>query len=280
MRLENNKLWWSKKGHASFEIYHENYAHWSSHNLMGNGWSYCNHPNIDRLYVGTEDNKFQIYKIDQNDSSKSSLLNEYQDFDFNNPFILITGHSGSGTTIIVKFLRHLGAHFGDECGDIKIRKPMESSSIRCWWNMLHNPHPIPDLQESFKSILKSYNYKKHKINMVKLVDDNLGERSLVMGNVIPNLKVISVIKPPKPDINNETNEGKKFNNKDPHTVLLSQLPKLEGNSIFHLDWNRFFTDYQYCNKLLKFSGVDKTFNTQLELETFKKDIGFQPQHLN
>lgn len=280
IKVEDNKIWWIYPGEASFENLQENFAYYSvkKPEVNGNGWSYCGNENINRVYIGTTKNEFKIYKWDPINPENTKLLDTHQDFDFNSPFILFTGHAGGGTSIIVKFLRYLGVHFGDDCGNITIRKPMESSSFRVWWNLLSTPHSIKDLRKSFKSILGSYNYKKDKINAVKVVTEEPTNQALIAGNVIPNLKVVGIVKSPsnkKPT----TSEGKKFNIKSPESVLLTQLVQVEGNSMFHLNWDKFFTDYQYCNKFLDYIGVEKNFLNQEELNKFNKKIGFDPSYL-
>jgi len=278
IKIENNKIWWKTPGHVSFEEYDINYAHYSALNNTGNGWSFCGNEKIDRVYIGTNTNEFKIYSWDPLNSKNTKLLDTYQDFDFNSPFILFTGHAGGGTSIVVKFLRYLGVHFGDDCGNINIRKPMESSSFRVWWNLLYYPHSIEDLRKSFKSILGSYNYKKNKINAVKVVAEEPSNRALIVGNVIPNLKVVGIVKSAS-NKTSTTSEGKKFNLKSPESVLLTQLVQVEGNSVFHLNWDKFFTDYQYCNKFLDYIGVEKNFLNQEELNKFNEKIGFDPGYL-
>lgn len=284
--VEKNKFYFYKNGHFSFENKDTNYA-WASYwtdiefnKINDSGWCYSNKKEVDRVYCGMDNNMFSIWEYDSSNYKNTHILDTYQKFDFKkDPFILLHGHTGSGTSILVKFLRHLGVHFGDDCGNINIRKPMESSSLRCWWWFVESDHTIEEKRESFQHILGSYNYQKGKVNAVKLLNDKPTNQVLKFGNIIPTTKIISVIKKPR-KINNETIEGSTFNNKSQIDINAIQYPNVEGNSIFHLDWNKFFTNYKYCNKLLSYIDLDFRFDNAKEFRTFTLDeVGFDQKYL-
>lgn len=283
---EKNKFYFYKNCHVSFENKNTNYA-WASYwtNIEFNekndaGWCYSSREEVDTVYCGMDNNKFFIWEYDSKDYKNTRLLDTYQKFNFEeDPFILLFGHTGSGTSILVKFLRHLGVHFGDDCGNINIRKPMESSSLRCWWWFVESNHSIEEKRQSFQSILGSYNYKKGKVNAVKLLNDKPTNQVLEFGNIIPTTKIISVIKKPGGNIN-KTIEGTTFNKKSQYDVDKITYPNLEGNQVFHLDWNKFFTSYEYCNKLLEYINLDFRFENTKEFRTFTIDeVGFNPKYL-
>tara|TARA_Y100000389_G_C17409092_1_gene489790 strand:+ start:198 stop:1070 length:873 start_codon:yes stop_codon:yes gene_type:complete len=284
--FEKNKFWFYKNCHVSFENKDKNYAissNWTDVDFseeVDSGWIYTDDKEIDTVYCGINDNTFYIWKYDAINYKNTRLLNTFQKFNFQeDPFILFTGHTGSGTSIVVKFLRHLGVHFGDDCGNIQIRKPMESSSLRCWWWFIESNHTINEKRQSFQSILGSYNYKSNKINAVKLLNDKPTNQVLKFGNIIPKTKIVSIIKKPKPT-ENTTIEGTTFNKKSRMDINKIQYPTVEGNPIFHLDWNRFFTEYEYCNKLLSYINLDFKFDNAEEFRIFTIDkVGFKPEYL-
>ena len=284
--FDKNKLYFSNNFHISWEKKAYNYAYasdWTTVDFTKNqtAWIYNELEEVDTIYCGSNRNEFQIWNFDLENYKNTQVIDSYQKFDFNDPFILLYGHTGSGTSILVKFLRHIGIHFGDDCGNIDIRKPMESSSLRVWWWFVESDHTIEEKQKSFQSILGSYNYKKNKINSFKLLNDKPTNQVLKFCNIIPNTKVISVIKKPsKKTTLNTTKEGASFNMKNELDVNKIQYPTLEGNPIFHLDWNKFFTEYEYCNKLLKYIGSDFRFEDQESFRTFTlSKVGFNPKYL-
>tara|TARA_R110002049_G_scaffold75911_1_gene195367 strand:- start:221 stop:1105 length:885 start_codon:yes stop_codon:yes gene_type:complete len=264
---------------VTFFEYKEGYIHYKTNILQPGWWCISPHKKVDRILITNSQNEYYIIENNIKGLKDPKLLDCYQSFDFESPIFLITGHAGGGTSIIVKFLRYLKVHFGDDCGKITTRKPHESVSIRSWWDRLEEGHSIKEYQDSFKKILGHYNYKPQHLNMLKFISHEANRRVAIMGDIFPNLKVVSIVKPPssKPGLTTESND---LSSKDPKDVLLTQLPIVEGTSIFHLEWNRFFMDYQYCNKLLKFLKVNKHFKTTTEFNSFLEMIGFDNSYLN
>ena len=264
---------------VTFFEYKEGFIHYKTNVLQPGWWCVSPHKMVDRVLITNSQNEYYIIKNNTKETKEPELLDCYQTFDFENPMSLITGHAGGGTSIIVKFLRYLGVHFGDDCGGINRRKPHESVSIRSWWDRLEEGHSIQEYQSSFKKILGHYNYKPQQLNMLKFISHESNRRVAIMGDIFPNLKVVSIIKPSSSKLG-ETTESKDLAARDPKDVLITQLPIVEGTSIFHLEWNKFFIDYQYCNKLLKFLKVNKHFKTTTEFNSFLEIVGFDNSYLN
>lgn len=277
--IEDNKVVCLAGGKVSWMEVETNYSLYTS-DLKPGFFSVCTNPRANRVYVGSNDNTFHIFDIDttNKDNWKFTKLDFHQDFNFNNPFIFITGHSGGGTSIIVKFLKKLGIHFGEDSGDLSIRKPHEAAGIRNWWDVLTNNFSVEELRESFKTVLGTFDYQPNKLNAFKLIFEEPDDRGIILGEVFPNLKVVSIIKPPskKPPT---THEGTLYRNKDPKNILITQLIKLEGTPVFHLDWYKFFLDYEYANKLLNFIGYYKPFTSQEEFNNILKEIDFNLEYL-
>ena len=185
------------------------------------------------------------------------------------PFICIVGHQGSGTSIILKSLIHFGIHAGDDCGDFSNRKAHESVVLRMWNNYVRcGNYDKEIIKESFYNAMGTYNYQKGKINVFK--DLHMGD-SIGLVNLLPNIKFISVIK--HQHKNTLSPEGKKFSQADELEIFKTQNPQLEGQPIFHLDWNRYFLDIKYCEKLLNYIGLpiklnEHSFNTMLKAINF------------
>jgi hypothetical protein len=49
---------------------------------------------------------------------------------------------------------------------------------------------------------------------------------------------------------------------------------LEGTPVFHLDFYKFFTEYTYFNKILKYIGSDNLLENEEHLEKIKEIIKF------
>ena len=174
------------------------------------------------------------------------------DYDLNNPIIFLTGHSGGGTSIVAKSLKYLGLHLGDDSGEFSNRKNHESFTFRHWSGQIY-PKNITD---NLDIVFSAFNYSPNKINVIKIT--NISSQTIRLGNLFPNSKFISVVKPKSK--NTLSPEGDKFNNTDNLKVYKEQHPPVEGKSIFHMDWTKYFTDYQYANKILNFMGTNLVLN--------------------
>lgn len=189
------------------------------------------------------------------------------------PIICLTGHSGGGTSIVAKYFKALGFHLGDDSGKLEVRKTHESLSFRNFVNQILT-QDNPQTDESLANTLFTYNYQKANYNLFKVPDL---ENNRHMGNgvglsrIFSNIKFISVIK------NNQsagyTPQSINFNQEDTDKVRKQQYPKVE-RPIFHLDYDLFFNDYNYVNKVLDFIGADnidkEKHNYILNLINFKK----------
>lgn len=233
-----------------------------------------------RIYI-REENKFNldfhIYEIQikNMDYTIVKFDSEYS-FDFNKPLSIVIGSSGGGTSIVTKFLKYMGVHFGDDSGFFESRKPHESYGLKLWLYGLKEDYPIIHHKDNFLKVVSSYNYKNNKINAFKAPDSH--NNINILGEIFPNLKIISVIKKQNNFYN--TKEGKIFNELDIIEKYDRQNPYLEGYPIFHLDFDKFFTEYEYVNKVLKFIGVDSMVHNNKQLDSIKFNINFDNRVLN
>jgi len=228
-----------------------------------------------RIQVVEPDN---IYIYDTTLTSDGLIIEEISgddDFNFNNEITFIGGHTGGGTSIVTKALRHMGIFFGDDCGDINNRKPHESASIRDWLHLINNDSSIIDDIRIFKNISKLYGYKNNKINAVKI--PMIYDKAIKLGEIFPNVKFISVLK----EKGNfySTKEGSEFNNSTDIDILTKQRFLIEGKPVFHLNFNKFFTDYNYFNKVLKFLGNKHQLKGEKDLKRMKEIIKFNDKVL-
>ena len=167
-------------------------------------------------------------------------------------------------------LRYLGLHFGDDCGNITNRKSHESASITMIMKHINNNTPTYVGRNLFNQIWGIYNYKEGKINCVKRPD--VKDNTIKLGEIFPNLKIVSIIRTPNGFYSKE--EGRKFHEQNEIDLLKHQRPLSEGTPVFNLDFYKFFTDYTYVNKLLRFLGSDNFLNNEKEFSELKELINF------
>jgi hypothetical protein len=186
------------------------------------------------------------------------------------PYIILTGHSGGGTSIVAKSFRYLGAHLGDDVGDFENRKIHESHIFRSWAHRIINQEPLS--LNGFDMVCSVFNPKPDKINVFKCPNLQKTGASIRLSNLLPNVKFVSVIK----EKSNHTYsvEGIAFNQKHEIEIYQEQHPRVEGSPMFHLDFNKYFTDYQYANKVLSYIGLNvvltqETFNDMLKAIKFE-----------
>lgn len=261
----------------------ENYNVYASNEYINpNSWSLtfprsnrkknkCKYVNI---YIQCSDNNY-VYFCDLDDIHSIKKINMTIDFNYSLPFCFITGSPGGGTSVVVKLLRHLGVHFGDDCGNISIRKPHESISFKfALFSSVENLNK-DNLKHNFNQLLNVYNYRQNKVNCVKL--PILNKYTIEISDLFTNSKFLSVVR----EKNNyfSTTEGREFNNTSNIDLMSMQRPLLEGSPIFHLNFDRFFTDYLYVNKVLKFLSVDKKLESNDELDILKNTIDFDSKVL-
>lgn len=217
-----------------------------------------------------------IYNVELNDGNlyidKISNLTENND---KLNFVIFTGHMGGGTSVVVKMLRYLGLYFGDDCGNIENRKTHESVSIRHCVNHMLNENGLLYPINSFKRVMSIYKYKENKINCFKNI--SVSQKINEFSEMINDFKVVSIIK--NPNSFHKSSEGKKFSETTELERMKFQRPLVEGAPIFHLDFYKFFTDYNYVNKVLKFVGSDKRINDSMEFKLLKNKIGFDERAL-
>lgn len=241
-------------------------------------WVSCFIDDIDviDIYIYIND-KFYVYEFNCKSDIKSvKKINEYAEFDFNLPITFIVGNMGGGTSIVAKLLRYKGIHLGDDCGEINMRKPHESMSFKMAVRpLLDDLNSSSDIKNNINQIFNLYNYKKDRINCVKL--PNLSLVSIKISNIFTNCKFISIQK--RQNNFTTTAEGNEFNNKHEIQILKQQRPLLEGNPIFHLDFDMFFTEYSYTNKVLKFLGSDNLIKSETEFNELKNKIQFDSRVL-
>lgn len=230
--------------------------------------------NSYRLYIREKSQyeiDFTVYDIIINENDyEINKLEPLTYFDFNKEITLITGSAGGGTSIVTRFFKFLGAHAGDDSGEIKIRKPHEPYGFKTWVvgldeNFTNNHH-----KNNFYKIANTYNYKENKINIAKVPESET--KLNILGEIFPNLKIITIIREQNNFYN--TNEGRRFNNMDKFELFKKQYPIVEGQPVFNLDFYKFFTDYNYVNKVLKFLKLDCTITNENQFQFIKESINF------
>lgn len=222
---------------------------------------------LDEIFiynVELNDGKLYIHKI-SNLTENNDKLN----------FVIFTGHMGGGTSVVVKMLRYLGLYFGDDCGNIENRKTHESVSIRHCINHMLNENGLSYPINSFKKVMSVYKYEENEINCFKniFISQKINEFS----EMINDFKVVSIIK--NPNSFHNSGEGQRFSETTESERMKFQRPLVEGVPMFHLDFYKFFTDYNYVNKVLKFVGSDKRINDFMEFKLLKNKIGFDERAL-
>lgn len=222
------------------------------------------------LYVYLDQKIFVYNIVEVNGIPSVSVLHSDTVFNYNNPITMFLGCEGGGTSIVVKLLRYLGIHFGDDCGEKTIRKPHESISMVVPLKMIDENTPTFLCRELFNRVWSVYGYDENKINCTKL--PHISDKLIKLGEVFPNIKFVSVIKKQTDFVSTE--EGKKFLNLSESDVLKSQRPLIEGSPIFNLNFDKFFTDFNYVNKLLRFLGSTNFLSSEKDLNLLKKEIGF------
>ena len=252
--------------------------------LRKNMWGMAYIPETTKtcyMYVCDDNLSIDVYEILLlNETYTINKKDSLENFNFNSPFVFVGGHTGGGTSIFVKALRSLGIHFGDDCGDFSNRKPHESVSMKVLMYSLKENLTIHQEKKKFLDVAGVYNYLDNEINCFKVPGDEknkVNENIKRLCDIFPNIKILSVIR--KRNNFYSTNEGKNFNHKTDENVLLEQLFMLEGASIFHVDFYKFFTDYNYFNKVLKYIGYPDLLQNQEQLEFIKQKINFDERVL-
>ena len=229
---------------------------------------------FDRIHITDKKTFFDIFVIKED---KELIRLTPSNYNLDIPLTIITGHSGGGTSIIAKSLKYLGIHIGEDCGDFSNRKAFESISFRTYLF-----HTYPFIEESYitptlNSILSSYQYRDNEPNIVKITDLEHNQTSLKLSKYFSNIKFLSIIK--NKSSQTYSLEGERFNQQNELDIFRQQHPTIEGAPIFHLDWEKYFTDYNYVNKVLKYIGSD----TVLNKDTFNlmlKEISFDNSRLS
>ena len=228
---------------------------------------YKNEWSIDTILVSKNDNIYiYIYNFQNNRFDKLTPL----PYNFKNPFIFITGHSGGGTSIVAKSFKYLGINLGKDSGEFLNRKNHESYSFRFWLSNIFSKGKITN----FGLVISSYNYTPGGINAIKITD--ISKISARLSNTFPNSKFISIIKPKSKTTFSP--EGERFNSYNELDIYREQHPPIEGNPIFHLNWVKYFTDYNYVNKVLEFIDYPNKI-TQEEFNVMLDKIGFDDSKL-
>jgi len=226
------------------------------------------------IYINACGNNY-VYKYDLDNINYIERINFNLDFNYSLPFYFITGSGGGGTSIVAKLLRYLDVHFGDDCGDKSIRKAHESISFKFALKSSLGDLNKQNLKYNFNQLLNVYNYRQDRVNCVKL--PILHKYTIEISDLFTNSKFISVVR--KKNNYFSTIEGERFNNTSDIDLMAIQRPLFEGSPVFHLDFDRFFTDYIYVNKVLKFLSLDKKLMSNDELNMLKDLIDFDSKVL-
>lgn len=221
-------------------------------------------------WVNVVDSDYNLHCYSVNGSTITKKEPNWE-FDFNSPIICITGHAGGGTSIVSKSLRYFGVNLGDDAGWFKNRKAHESVTMR---QALHHVFPnVEDeghLKDTIQQAMVGYKYNSRKINAFKLT--NIEHISKKINQIFPNVKFLSMHKhqsDPKP----LSPEGKKYNQISELEIHKSTYIPTEGAPVFVLDWDRYFLDYKYAQKVFDYIGLEveltpNRFNEMLKAISF------------
>lgn len=209
-------------------------------------------------------------------SLKDDDLRKYNPIETNPhlPYTILTGHSGGGTSIVAKSFRYFGAHLGDDAGKFENRKIHESHVFRSWSHRIINHEPLS--LKGFDIVCSVFNPKPDKINVFKCPNLQKYGASNRLSKLLPNAKFVSVIK--EKSKQTKSWEGREFNNKQQIEIYQEQHPRVEGSPMFHLDFNEYFTNFEYANKVLHFIGLDINL-TQETFDDMLKAIKFETNRL-
>lgn len=273
--VHNNGDSWIK---VIYLDYHKNYAFYVK-TILPKVFTASKNRKDDkvRVYINeNNDNLFCYDIINKGKNSEVKRVGVLDNFNFNQGITLITGHSGGGTSVVCKALRYRGVYFGDDSGDKSIRKAHEAQGIKLWLESLDDIKYVYDEKLKFLEIADTFKFKEDGINVFKV--PNASEKVIKLNEIFPNLKLISVVK-------NKGNyyttiEGEKFNTSSDDLIIKQQIFKVEGAPTFHLNFDKFFTNYQYFNKVLKFIGSENLLENIGELELLKKQIEFNQKIIN
>lgn len=209
-------------------------------------------------------------------SLKDDDLRKYNPIETNPhlPYTILTGHSGGGTSIVAKSFRYFGAHLGDDAGRFENRKIHESHVFRSWSHRIINHEPLS--LKGFDIVCSVFNPKPDKINVFKCPNLQKYGASNRLSKLLPNAKFVSVIK--EKSKQTKSWEGREFNSKQQIEIYQEQHPRVEGSPMFHLDFNEYFTNFEYANKVLHFIGLDINL-TQETFDDMLKAIKFETNRL-
>lgn len=183
--------------------------------------------------------------------------------------IIVTGHTGGGTSILFKFLVSRGLYRGIDNGNFNRRKPLESPIFRVILNSINDHNTLESVLNNTDMLTNSV-----RANISDYFDifwgnepydltwgfkkPSLGISSIIISNVFPDAKVVSVSK--GQDGPHTTKEGSDFARAHITDVIYQQRPLLEGNRVFHVTYEKFFEDYHYANKLLRYCELKEIPN--------------------
>lgn len=230
--------------------------------------------NITRIHITHNFNELLMFSIIDN---KLIPIESEEVPNFNLPFICMTGHSGGGTSIVAKSFKYMGINIGEDSGDFSNRKTHESVSMRSFIDKILTNENSRVLK-SYSKVLASYKYDPAKLNAFKITDLEIKSHlanGVGLSKLFKNIKFVSIVKPHNGK--GASPEGKRFNNASELDIYKNQHPKVQA-PIFHIDWNRYFTDYTYVNEVLYFIGSDIVLHKG-DFEEMLKAIKFQPSSL-
>jgi len=232
-----------------------------------------NKHNINYIHIVDCNRNLHCYSFDNEIIEKKRI--EYN-FKFSSPLVCISGHSGGGTSIVAKSLRYFGVHLGDDAGRFENRKNHESVAMRRVLMALFKETEDEDrLKDLVHQGMVGYKYKNKKINAFKLT--NISEVSKKINQVFPNIKFLSIQRQQNKN-HFTTPEGRNFQEKEIEKINKEIFLPLEGAPLFVLEWEKYFSDYKYAQKVLNYIGLD----IELTPNRFKKmldDIKFDNKKL-
>ena len=256
----------------------KNYVNYVDNKVKKGAFAGINFKNYDkiRIYIGCDVLNIFVYDVFFVDNEVViNKINKFTQDSFNYNILYITGHAGGGTSVVTKALRLFDFYFGKDCGLFSNRKTHESIIMRMWIRSFDNNTPIFKIKNGLKEVVNIYEFDKNNLNVIK--DVNISDKVSVLSEIFPNIKFLSVIR--RQNGYKSTSEGHDFHDKSEFEIYKEQHIELEGFPIFHLNFDKFFTDYTYFNKVLNYLGTTTRLKNQNDLEEIKKIIKFESKVL-
>ncbi len=233
--------------------------------LNVNTWKYCKKD--DTIIIIASDKQSVILYKTQRDGDLVVEISNTKNIDIenilNSPVVIITGHSGGGTSIVTKLLISRGLIVGLDTGSFNMRRPHESILFRAICNRIESNYTINEIYTNYNEIadtvkndiIRNFEFfwpdwypNNNLIWGFKQTD--MYNSSIVLSRLFNNATFLTIIKNNDKENRERSPQGIRFENASIEQVMKYQRPIIEGARVFNIDYERFFTDYNYTNRIL------------------------------